>query len=486
MKNKIILLMLLFCSMNFAQESSLLRGGQNDALVSSGISVTLGGSFIINGTFTASPLERVDQFVTRMFNQAKTQTLSYKGSDNSFDQVNLKFENYAKRNIRLKRISGEEIIIDLEKFRLTGNFKFNPYLKNDDILIFPPVDLDRNFISIEGAVNNPVKFQCVEGDKLSDALLFAQGISPAYNDVKQVELVRLDYSGNINEVKKIDINSDIALAPGDRIRVLADETNKKDYRALVLGEVHQPGYISIGKDSVTVRDIIARVGGFKSSADLDNAELIRSTDSYSFYKKDMLTRSFEHNEAANQKIEGPLYDNNELEELLMSRMAYLQDEDTLYFKIDNKLRFTRGTALVDFTSLDKASSVSSKFIVKDGDVILIPAKKNFVYVFGQVVKPGYVEYVPGKDIGYYIEETGGYGQLARDKEDISVINAKTRAWKTVGKDEKNININPGDYIWVPKKTPRTFSYFFDLYGKRIAEVASIVSTIVTIILLTRK
>lgn len=484
MNYKIILFLLLFSSFSFSQGTSG-RSEQSNIISAAGINITLGGSFIINGTFTASPLERADQFITRMFNQAKGQLLTFKTGDmQTFDQLNLKFDNYAKRNIKLRRITGEEIIVDLEKFRLTGDFKFNPMLKNEDVLIFPRVDIERNFISVDGAVNNPVKFQYVEGDKLSDALLIAQGISNVYKDVKQAEIVRLDYSGTKSDILKVDVTSDFSLIPGDRIRVLADETNRKDYRVLVLGEVFRPGYISIAKDNVTVRDVINRAGGFKPSADMDNSELIRATDSYTYYKKDVLTRSFEQNKVANDRIEGPLYDNNNLEELLMMRMAYLQEEDSLSFKIDNQLRFTRGNVLVDFNTFNDTASVSANFIVNDGDVILIPAKKKYVYVYGQVVKPGYVEFSEGKGVEYYVHAAGGFGQLAKNVEDISIIKAKTRSWTTVGK--RLGEIEPGDYIWVPKNTPHSFSYYFDLYGKRIGEVAAIVSTIVTIILLSKK
>jgi|GEM_PF-283746 len=483
MKYKIVFTFLLLSAVTFAQSSSLMHDSQSSSFIAAGINVTLGGTFIITGTFQASPMERADQYITRMYNQTKSQMLMYKTEENTSAQMNSKIESYAKRNIKLKRISGEEITIDLEKFRLTGDYKYNPYLKNEDVIIFPRVDIDRNFISIEGAVNNPVKFQYVDGDKLSDALLFAQGISKVYNDVKYAEIVRLNYDGNKSDIKKVSVDADIVLQPGDRIRVLADETNKKDYRVLVLGEVRQPGYISISKDNTTIKEVMERVGWFRESADIDNAEFIRATDSYTYYKKDMLTNSFDQNKIANEKIEQPLYDNNMLEELLMLRMAYLKDEDSSYFKIDNDLRYTRSDVLIDFSKLNNDSSVSSKYVVRDGDVILIPKKKNNVYVFGQVIKAGYVDYIPGSGIDYYIEAAGGYGQLARSREEVCVIKGKTRSWKTIGKE--NIEIESGDYIWVPKKTPRTFEYYFDVYGKRIAEVASIVSTIVTIILLSR-
>ena len=43
------------------------------------------------------------------------------------------------RGLILKNANGEEIIIDLAKFRVNGDFINNPYLKNDDVIIFPAV-----------------------------------------------------------------------------------------------------------------------------------------------------------------------------------------------------------------------------------------------------------------------------------------------------------------------------------------------------------
>lgn len=446
--------------------------------VANAISVTIGGSFIVNGSFPASQYERVDQFITRLLNTAKIQQLSGQTDNYAIDMINLKFSNIAKRNIRLKRINGEELTLDLERFHLTGDYRFNPYLKNEDVLIFPKFDIERDFVSIDGAVSNPVKFQFVEGDKLTDALLFSQGVSKAYQNVTQAEITRLSYNGKEKNLIVVDLNSDFALQPGDRIRVLADETNRKDYRVLVLGEVNKPGYIPISKNNTLVKEVIERAGGFKNTASLRNTELIRGSDSYSMYMKDILTKSFEQNRYDNRRMEGALYDNRIMEELLMNRMSYLTEEDTLYFKIDNELRFLRGNALVDFSQLENENSSSSKFIVKDGDVIMVPEKKDLVYIYGQVANAGYVKYSEGKDIEYYISQSGGLGELARNIDEISVIKARSRAWITVG-SEKNIKIEPGDYIWVPKKTPRTFSF----YLQRVGTIASVVGSVATIILL---
>ncbi|MGE5497261.1 MAG: SLBB domain-containing protein, partial [Syntrophothermus sp.] len=242
------------------------------------------------------------------------------------------------------------------------------------------------------------------------------------------------------------------------------------------GEVNKPGYIPISKDNTTKKEVIERAGGFKPTASLYRAELVRGTNSYNTYKKNMLTKSFEQNKFENERFESFLYDNMEMERLRMERMSYLVEEDTAYFQIDNALRFLRSNVLVDFTKL-YTDTTQANFPVKDGDVIMVPQQQNLVYIYGQVGFPGYVQYQLGRGVRYYIEKAGGLGELARDFGEISVIKGKTRRWMTVG--ENDVTIEPGDYIWVPKKTPRTFNFYLG----RVGAISSVVGTVATIILL---
>ncbi|MCU7496361.1 MAG: hypothetical protein HF314_08640 [Ignavibacteria bacterium] len=431
-----------------------------------GYSVTVGGAFVVNGTFTALPFERVDQFITRLFNQYKVQALNNLSDPGSIEMVSQKLESFSRRNILLKRNNGEEIVLDLDKFHLTGDFKNNPFLKNDDVLIFSRLDIEKDFVSVDGAVNNPVKFPFIEGDRLSDALLFARGISKVYENVTKAEIMRSNYYGTKDESIVVDVNSDIPLKRADRIRILANETGRKDYKVLVIGEVFRPGYISITKDNTTVKDIISKAGGFKPSASLINSELIRGVNTYEMLKKSMLNKN-----------------NVEVETLMMERMSYLTEDDTSTFKIDDQLRLIRGNGLVDFTKL-ATDTTQSNFRVKDGDVIIVPQEEELVYIYGQISSPGYLAFEKGKDVNYYIQKAGGLGELAKDVDEISVIKARTRRWVPV--TDKNLEIEPGDYIWVPKKIPRTFAWYFDRYMTRVGAVASIVGSIVTVILLARQ
>jgi hypothetical protein len=235
----------LFCQLNFSQtDMQLLK-----ALSSSNsptINVAIGGNFITTGSFNAQMNERVDQFITRIFNEAQVSLFQTAKSEIMVNEIQTKLINYGLRDIKLKRISGETVKLDLLMFRTNGDYSNNPYLKNDDVIIFPTVDMERSFFSVEGAVNLPGKFQFVDGDNLQTALELAHGVHKAY-DVKSVEIIRLNYIGNEMTKINVNINDLVSLERGDRIRIIADETNKKAFTVAVLGEVKSPGYIPITK-----------------------------------------------------------------------------------------------------------------------------------------------------------------------------------------------------------------------------------------------
>ncbi|MGE5412076.1 MAG: SLBB domain-containing protein [Clostridiales bacterium] len=453
----VVLLFLLYSAGYCQQERSSILSGMT--LSSAGtISVTIGGAFIVNGTFAALPNERVDQFVTRIFIEAKDKiTANEKNPNNKIirSEKELKglFDSYARRNILLKRYNGEESQVDLEKFRFTGDFKNNPYLRNDDVLIFPSLDMDRNYVSIGGAVNNPVKIQFVEDDRFSTALLFAGGINKAYENVDKIIIYRLSYDGSKMEKLPFNISDDPLLRRGDHIDVVANETMRKEYTVVVNGEVNRPGEIQVTPNNTTLREVIDLAGGFRGSADLSRAEIIRGAN---VFKSVVFTE--------------------ELENSMMLRMAEISAEDSSYFVIDNKLRFSRGNGAIDFARIYDSSSQAAKFIVKPGDYVHIPEKINLVYIFGQVNEPGYVPYVEGQDVNYYISKAGGKGLMSKDE--IYIIDGKTRSWIKVNEDE-SIVIKPGDYVWIPRKQIRTFGY----YLQRVTAISSIIGSIATVVLL---
>jgi len=448
MKNTLVLTLCLIFTL-IAQE----KQNQQQSLIQFPISVTIGGKFIVNGSFPASMTERVDQFVTRIYNLAKENSLSIAQDLATVNEINKNLEEeYAIRGLTLKNVNGEERKIDLAKFRVNGDFINNPYLKNDDVIIFPAVDLERNFIRIIGAVNNPGKFMFVEGDKLSDALELAQGLNKSYDNINKIIIYRLNFGGSEQDSIIIGINEDVPLMRGDRIVVAAEENKRQDYKVNVIGEVLYPGFIPITNNKTTIKDVIQMAGGFTSQADLYKSEIIRGANAFE-----------------------SLIFTEQSEKLQMARMSTLIENDSLYFQIDEKLRFLRGNGLVDFTKLSNDEFDDGKFIVQNYDVIYIPSKINLVYVYGQVNKAGYINYTPDKGYDYYLNKAGGIGETALD---IYIIKGQSRSWVSA-EDYPNTPIEPGDYIWVSKQTPRTFWY----HVEQAARITAIIGSVATVLLL---
>lgn len=477
MKRYSIILIILFYTAVNAQFSNIKS--DNYLAGANLISVTIGGKFIITGTFSASTTERVDQFVTNMFNEGKEKLLATATNISwLLPQIKKELADYSFRNIKLKRVDGKELILDLEKFRLNGDFINNPYLKNDDILIFPPADLERNFFSVSGAVNNPGKFHFVDGDRLKDALEFAGGINKAYENVTTADINRLSYDGREQKVVSASINNDFPLQRGDRIVIVANETMKKDFSIMILGEVNSPGVIPITKDKTTLYDVISKAGGLTKEASLKHAKLYTGNSVYSIMEKQFISNIKEYPIRPEFDL-----DNNyvKLEQLIMSRMSNLVPEDTAYFYAENQLRVLLEGSSIDFTKLSNPNSETSKYLVKDNDIIIIPSEDSSVYVFGQVSSPGHITYIPGKDYQYYIEKANGFGEFA-EKSDVMIIKGVSHSW--IGADDK-IVIEEGDYIYIPRKTMRSFNSYVSIIGTYLGIVGS-AATIILLLLQFKK
>jgi protein involved in polysaccharide export with SLBB domain len=99
---------------------------------------------------------------------------------------------------------------------------------------------------------------------------------------------------------------------------------------------------------------------------------------------------------------------------------------------------------------------SGDIAVRDGDVLVIPKKANYVMVNGQVYNPTAIAYRPGKSAKWYLGQAGGLTQLANKgavfviRADGSVIPAKNNSVLWAG-NPLNAVLKPGDAIVVPEK-----------------------------------
>jgi len=415
------------------------------------LEVLVTGIVLRQGAYTVSATNRVDKAIAL----ANAITDTNRESGERARQV---LQSASQRSILLKRRDGTVHRVDLLRYYATREDRFNPYLLNGDVIVVPRNEVWKNFVSIYGAVNVPSQYEYVEGDSLTTILQIAYGFTPLA-DSSHVEISRLEPGGNWMRNWVVDGTAilqrrakDIVLQRGDRIFVREKLELREDYVVYVQGEVRYPGVYPITKQATRLSAVIRSAGGFTEHAFLPGAELIRGA-------------------MAEREIK--------LERLLSSR-GYITPADSAYYYTETDIRLRREAVSVDFERLFVRGDSTQDVTLRPGDLIQIPSRKGTIYVFGQVVNPGHIPFVKGKDYQYYIEKAGGYAERAR-KGDVKIIKGRTKQWLNV----KETQVEEGDNVWVPMKPRRDFTYYMNLYSQLGSALSVIVGIAVLMVQATR-
>lgn len=336
------------------------------------------------------------------------------------------------RDIQIIPQNGKEIQVDLLEYERLGNLSANPTLRDGDIVVVPVAS---HRISVSGAVLRPGDFEWVPGETVAEAIRLAGGLAPnASHDSITVarflsdgQTIRKIYVTAIDSASPV-FWKNFRLISDDRIYVREIQLWHKKRSVKVIGEVLYPGEYAINKGSTHLKDIIKRAGGFTSEASLIEAKVLRGM------KESRLDPEFER-----------------LKKMQVSEMTEMEYE---YFKL--KSREISGRMSVDFVRLFAMGDSTQNIALRDGDQIIVPRRKNFVRVSGQVLFPGNVIYHSAWKIRDYIRYTGGFNWNAR-KSKIRIIRAQTGEWL---KPKQVKQLVPGDVIWVPGKPVRDYWKLF--------------------------
>lgn len=356
------------------------------------------------------------------------------------------------RKILLHHKDGTQSTADIDKYNATKDPRFDPLLRDGDVIIMPERNLTKDFVSVYGGVNGKGAYEFVGGDSLLSMIRIAHDFSPLA-DTGRVEVLRSDSLDNTLQTISFDARDiiagrtpDYALHRGDRIIVKEKKELRRDSKVQIEGEVLYPGYYPITKDSTKLTDLVRMAGGFTEFASLSISKVFR--------------RSITEREIVSERLE--------------SARGGVTPEDSAYFYLETNVRLNRELVVVDFVSLFSRNDNSKDVYVIDGDDIVIGSQKKTIYVFGQVVNPGHVLYVAGQKYDFYVNQAGGFTAYAREG-DVRVIKANTKQWLK----PSETSIEEGDYVWVPKEPYRPFGYYIQVYS----QVFGILGTIATLAVL---
>ncbi len=407
------------------------------------IVVTVTGNVLNPGSFVLAAHYRADKAVGEANIMQVTQTPQ---------DLTRTLATMSRRNISIRHKDGTQSNADMIKFQATKEDRWNPYLREGDVIVVPRRDLLRSVIGVYGEVNSPGRYEFVRGDSIKDALKIAQGFT-SLALVDSIEFSRLSEDGDQMVSSFFDGRDlfsgkipDTALEPGDRVVVRARPDLRADYRVIVMGEVLYPGTYPITKSKTHLSSIIKAAGGFTEFASIKTAELIR--------------QSIDPNAIRLERLE--------------SARGGVTPDDSLYYYLETELRINKENVSADFERLFVQGDSTEDVILRDGDIIRVPARNNTIYVFGQVADPGHVPFVDGEGTDFYIDQAGGFTERAR-KGDLKIVKAKTRQWLS----PEETTIEEGDYVWVPKEIEHSFAYYMAIIG----QTASIVSVALSVVIL---
>ena len=175
------------------------------------------------------------------------------------------------RNIRLLR-GGKERYLDVYAFMNDPAVQFSYYLQDNDILFVP---IAEKVITIQGAVNRPMRYELMEGEELLKLIDFAGGLTAnAYTELVQVRRIQN------NQVNLIDVplselynqEGDFNLENGDVV-IIRSIPSDVENNVTINGAVEFAGDYAL-INNMRVSDLLAR-GVLQEEARLDVAFLTR-------------------------------------------------------------------------------------------------------------------------------------------------------------------------------------------------------------------
>lgn len=306
-------------------------------------------------------------------------------------------------------------------------------LKRNDVLVISSIhELEaRGALSIYGQVNRPGTYPFAENTTLEDLIFQAggllEGASTARVDISRriVDPTSTDESQRLAQIFTVSIENGLAvgdgkgflLKPYDRVEIRRSPAYSTQQMVTVDGEVLFAGQYALQKRNERLSDLVKRAGGVIDGAYIKGASLRRRLSDDERLARDEMLR--------------------------LARMSASGEDSISVAKIDVSTHYNVGINLEE--ALKNPGSYAD-IVLRDGDQIFVPEEVSTVKISGDVLFPNTVAYVPGKNLKYYINQAGGYGQRAR-KRSVFVVQMNGSVSKGKGGDV----IDPGAHIVVPSK-----------------------------------
>jgi protein involved in polysaccharide export with SLBB domain len=345
---------------------------------------------------------------------------------------------------------------------LNGNPVDNILLQSRDRLLVHrnPAKVEAPTVAIRGEVAKPGRYPLTTNMRVEDLVRVAGGLKrSAFAD--SADLTRFAAGSGSSQRLEVklsaalagDVNEDIPLRNGDVLAVLQiPQWNDMGASVAVKGEVEHPATYGI-QPGERLSSVLMRCDGFTPEAYPYGAVLIRREVRELEMKSHLeLVGRIRTEEAHLRGLpEGDADQKN-------AKLTAIAQTETALNQLEALAPVGRVVVHIP-SDLKRLAKTPADIPLRDGDVLIIPKKTNYIVVSGQVFNPTAVSYLPGKSARWYLSQSGGLTQIA-DKNavfvvraDGSVLSAKNNSGFWSG-DPLNAVLKPGDSIVVPEKAPK--------------------------------
>lgn len=328
-------------------------------------------------------------------------------------------------------LSLELIPIDLEG--IMNGKRPDVTLKRNDVIVVPSAREMEELgeISIYGQVMNPGQYPFASNTTIEDLIVQAGGLrtgaSTARVDIsrRKIDPTSLVPTNEIAEVFTFSVKDGLlmdgmpgfVLKPYDIVEVRRSPGYQTQRRVNIDGEVAFDGGYTLANKNERISELIRRAGGLTQSAYTRGAHILRQ----------MTPEEIEVRNQSLHLVGGIMSDGDSID----MRKLNLSNEYTVAIDLEKAIAMPGSYA---------------DLVLREGDRIIIPELTNTVKISGDVLFPNTVIYQPGKKLKYYINQAGGYGEMAKkSKAFVVYMNGN------VAQAKGNTVIEPGCQIIVPSK-----------------------------------
>jgi protein involved in polysaccharide export with SLBB domain len=351
--------------------------------------------------------------------------------------------------------------VDLHE-ALDGNPVDNIILQPRDRLLVHRTlaKVDAPTVNIRGEVAKPGRYPLTGNMRIEDLVRVAGGLKrSAFAD--SADLTRFAAGNGSSERLQVklaaalsgDVNEDVPLRNGDVLAIRQiPQWNDLGASVTVRGEVQHPAAYGI-EPGERLSSLLMRCNGFTSEAFPYGAVLLRQEVRELEMKSHLeLVTRLKYEQGYLKALPESTSDQRD------AKLTAIAQGDTALQQLEAISPVGRVVIHIP-SNLNKLAKTPSDIALRDGDVLVIPKKTNYVVVSGQVFNPTAVGYLPGKSANWYLGQSGGLTQIA-DKSavfvvraDGSVLSAKNNSGFWLG-DPLNAVLKPGDSIVVPEKAAK--------------------------------